>query len=211
MGFDLINSGKSVLESVTGASVSNVDGDSLVGSLGNTASGLVRPTGEPQRAYMWEVAIIDANASMVRYYAQTTTLPIFSQTKLRRAYAGNHYNYPGKDTTSGIFRVTFWDSQDFVAYRYFMNWHRIMNDDLARRRVRPDEYKKSIEMRFKDTSDTLNSQQFSYEGCFPTEVSGTQLSYESSDLFTFDVEFSFDRARMGNEKNLSSLLRGITQ
>lgn len=197
MGLDIIKAGKDLLQSAKGRIEEGV-GDNLLGTLGNAAVSIMRPTGEPQRAYLWEVVVLGQGGEHVTHYAQSANLPTFSVTNMRRKYQGVNYNVPGQVTTPGVFRVTFWDDQNLTVHRFFMEWHRIMADASANRRVSPNLFKRGMRLDFRDTTDLLINQSFNFSGCYPMEVGGATVSYDSSDILNFDVEFAFDLATMGN-------------
>jgi len=197
MGFDLISSGKKMLGSV-GRMAGNQNGDSLLGTVGNVAKGVFRPTGEPQKAYMWEVVFLDGFSSRITYYASDVALPSHTQSQITRYVQNKPVKYPGKDNSPNTCRITFWDDQDLTSYRFFVEWYRDMNTALEGRRKRPEGYKRSIRLNLKDTSDFLIDEAVTLSGCFPVEISPAQMSYSSSEVFTFDVDIAFDTKQLGN-------------
>lgn len=211
MGFslDAVNDARRVLEQ-TFPKASRT----LGGIEGDTGIDIVRratPTGEPQRAYMWEVEFKspidghDRDAKHIKFYAKTTAIPASINEVIKRYYAGIEYSYSGKDTSPRVFRVTFWDDQDLGVYKFFQRWYNIMQSGITRRKVSPDEYKMDVRLRLKDGSDSFTTLSFIMSNSYPSEISEAALSYSESGEITFDVMFSFSEKSMVTEQSWNPL------
>lgn len=187
MAFTLINSGRRLLGRVTAQNAINT----VIG----VGSGMVNPVNQPQLSYMWEVSfrgIFASSAKNLTFYAKTTGVPLITNEPIKRYYAGVEYGLSGRDNSPRVFRVTFWDNQDLEVYNYFLQWTNSLNDSFARRKVNPLNYKRDISLRLKDTSDLLINGEFIFKDAFPTEISEVSLTYDESNVMTFDVMFHFD-------------------
>lgn len=170
-----------------------------------------KPTGEPQRVFMWEVEFKspivehDRDAKYIKFYAKTTAIPASINEVIKRYYAGIEYSYSGKDTSPRVFRVTFWDDQDLAVYKFFQRWYNIMQSGITRRKVSPDAYKMDVKLKLKDGSDSFTTLSFIMSNSYPSEISETALSYTESGEITFDVMFSFTDKVMVTEQSWNPL------
>lgn len=155
---------------------------------------------------MWEVSFEsphafdqgrDQNSDILYFYAVSTALPSHMVTRISRKYIGKGYDYAGPDSSPRQFRVTFWDNQDLDVYHYFQRWMYIIQDPRSKRQVNPAIYQRNATLQLKDTSDLLTVETFKFKYCFPFEISEATLSYESSEVLTFDVMFSFEERDSG--------------
>lgn len=158
---------------------------------------------------MWEVSFEsphsfdqrkDANSDILYFYAVSTGLPSHMVSRITRKYIGKPYDYAGPDASPRQFRVTFWDNQDLDVYHYFQRWMFLMNDPRGKRSVIPTIYLRNATLKLKDTSDLFVIETFKFKYCFPFEISEVVLSYESSDVFSFDVMFSFEERDSGADQ-----------
>jgi len=156
--------------------------------------GLVVPTEEPQRNYLWEVQFVhpfDMQGSYATFYAQQTAVPAGLVEALKRYYAGVEYSYPSRDSSPRIFRVTFWDNDSLSIYRYFEAWRQLTSYGMEQAKVNPQLYNRDIELRLKDITNLMTRSKFIMKTCRPIEIGEVSLSYTESELFLFDVLFTF--------------------
>lgn len=179
------------------------------------------PTKEPQRAYMWDITIRDPSRDsleLMRFYAKQTAIPPSMTENIKRWYAGTEYSYSGREISPRIFRVTFWDNQDFDLYRFFHGWHSMMHSGVENHKVSPENYLGEIVIQMLDTFGQTKSERegiiqtalnlsptykianavskqdlfaFVMKDAFPVEISEIALSYADSTEVTFDVMFSY--------------------
>lgn len=156
--------------------------------------GLVVPTEEPQRNYMWEVQFpspFDSQGFYAKFYAQQTAVPAAIVEAVKRYYNGVEYSYPSRDTSPRIFRVTFWDNDSLSIYRYFEAWRQLTSYGEHQLKAYPMTYTRDIELRLKDITNLMTRSKFVMKNCRPMEIGEVSLSYTESGLFLFDVLFTF--------------------
>lgn len=156
---------------------------------------------QAQQSYMWEVEFIDPldpdAASTITFYARNTGIPMSSREQITRYVAGVEYSYSGRDVSPKIMRVTFWDNQSHEIYRYFMKWFELSSLGATHMAASPRLYRKEIRLRLKDTSDFITTDTTLMTSAYPIEVSEPTLTYDNSEVFTFDVAFKFQDKVVG--------------
>lgn len=142
----------------------------------------------------------------LRFYARTVTVPSLMQDNIKRRYSGVEYNLPGRETSPKQFRVSFWDNSDLEVYKFIQNWFHMTNDPAYNRRMTPEDYRRQMYIELEprvglvpQSNFGLTKQRFIMDACWPVEVSDTTLSYESSEVFTFDVTFAFRKRFEGSD------------
>lgn len=157
------------------------------------------PDGKPpQLAYMWEVSfngMFPEDGERLTLFAQSTSIPTMMNEPIKKRYAGVEYTYAGRNNSPKVFRVSLWDDQKLNAYHYFQKWVNTINDPVSGKGVNPLNYMRSITLKLLDNTgeSTKITSEFTFDMCFPTEISEISLSYEMSAIVTFDVIFSFNR------------------
>jgi hypothetical protein len=149
---------------------------------------------EPQRAYLWEVKFpnpFSEEGQEASLYAQQTAIPTAIVENVKRYYAGVEYSYPSRDMSPRIFRVTFYDNDELTNYRFFENWRQSTSQGRYQYKTSPDVHTRDIQLSLRDVEDNNNVATFMMYNCRPTEISEASLSYDSSNLLTFDVLFYF--------------------
>jgi len=116
---------------------------------------------------------------------------------LKRYYAGVEYAYPSRESSPRIFRVTFWDNKDLDVYKFFEKWKGSTAYGPSRMKALPENFQRDITIKLKDEMNVRDSTIFNMYDCYPTEISEATLSYESSELFNFDVLFYFRDKEIG--------------
>lgn len=154
----------------------------------------------PQLTYMWEILFTDpisgVDHSNLTYYAKATFIPTATSEVIRRYVAGRQYNYAGRDSSPNTFSVTFYDNQALEVYRFFERWRELTQFGENNAKVPPKKYMRNIELRLKDTTDSIITENFIMIDAYPVEISATQLTYSESGEITFDVIFSFSRKKL---------------
>lgn len=158
----------------------------------NKLNGLFSDT-QVQMAYMWEVELGGDTGDAVSVYARATAIPTTLIEQTKRYYCGVEYSYAGRDTSPRVFRVTFFDTQDFVVRNFIENWKNQLANGEDNKMLTPNNYFRNIKLMMKDVSDDIITQQYQFIDCYPTEISETSLTYESSEVVTFDVMFAYRR------------------
>lgn len=192
MSLELINIGKAILNRRAPDAVRGVAGAVL---------GQVSPLKQPQLSYMWEVKMIDPfvqdNAPVISFYAKGTAIPPSHTETIKRYIAGVEYNYPSRDISPRVFRVTFYDNQNMEVYRFFRRWKDLIGQGRTNIIGSPTTYLSTIQLLLKDTSDVLINDVFTMQECYPTEISEISLNYSEGSEATFDVVFAYNSMRVG--------------
>lgn len=158
---------------------------------------------QPQLDYMWQIQVIDPhnagdnNNRNFNAWARSTAIPASMREVVSRNYAGVEYSYSGKDTSPRIFRMTFFDNQALDTYRYVHNWYKMSSMGDEHIATTPELSRRHIQLWLKDTTDFLVNESFTMTYCFPMEISEAQLTYEGSEVMTFDVMFKFREKVVG--------------
>ncbi|MDA3807331.1 MAG: hypothetical protein PF440_05375 [Thiomicrorhabdus sp.] len=188
MDLGILRTGKSILKEALPDA-----GNKLV----NVFDAITSPVTEPQRNYMWEVYIKDDNGSDIgknmKYYAKGTAIPNRITEVIKRYYAGVEYTYTGKDTSSKILRVTFWDSQSLETYEYINQWIDMLQDGETNKKALPSTYSRDMVIGLRDTSNLFETRHMLFKDCYPTELTEITLNYNESGEITFDVSFHFSK------------------
>lgn len=216
MPLDFINSGKQILDRVIsseyGSRAASVATNRVLESTHK-----VEARKEPQHAYRWEFLMtgIFGIKEEIQFYAQRTAIPAVTQEPITRYYAGNKYHYSGRENSTKILNVTFYDNQELQIYRFFSKWMSHMNNYHLNKKVNPINYQKSVILRLKDTTDGMINDEFTFERCFPQEIGEVTLDYGSSEVMTFDVQFIFEKVQIGYgvmdvAEDVSNIYRGAS-
>lgn len=183
--------------------IQNIDitPEGIAGSLGR----LIRPTGEPQKKYMWEVHITnsttDTGMKDLCFYAKQASIPQSSIDVIERNYMGQKLYYAGKDSSSKTVTITFWDDQNFAVLNYLGTWMNHVNSMWHGRQVSTKDYMRDIELHLKDTTDLFTNGIITLHQAFITELSDIELTYEDSGIFEFTATFQFNHKFMGANRD----------
>ena len=151
---------------------------------------------EPQRAYLWELNILDSEGGYdnnLSTYALSASIPARNHQPLRRSYMGQNYSITGKNTSPNSFRMTVYDDSTLAMYRYMSHWINICSDPEYNRSVGFGNASKDIELITKGVTNVLVSGRFRLEGAMPTEIGTIEMSYDNNDVMKFDITFSFTK------------------
>lgn len=195
MALDLINSGRRLLENVSGfqSAASSATAQAIA------AEHKIKPMKEPQHAYRWEFLMsgIFGIKEEIQFYAKRTAIPAMTHETIKKRYAGKEYTFSGRENSTHEVTVQFWDNQDLEIYRFFAKWMSHMNNFHLNAKVNPINYQKRIMLRLKDTTDGLITEEFSFLNAYPIELGEVELDYSSSAEASFDVTFVFDNMQIG--------------
>lgn len=136
------------------------------------------------------------DATNLRYHLKSTAIPPIQHEVVTRHVGSVGYSYMGRDQSPKILRCTFWDTQSLDAYRFFIKWIQYAQYGDTKMKAHPVTYWRDVKIKLKDTSNLFTTQEFRFIGCMPTEITDAQLSYDNSDVFTFDVMFHFEKRVM---------------
>lgn len=153
----------------------------------------------PQRAYEFEVAIVGAaafGANAVRLLTQrvqNVSIPESSIETFEINFKSSKTIFAGRDASPHTVTVTFYDDESRETYSFFRTWMEAMRSPFDGSGVNRSEYgaAQMVISTFQHDSvvatgiDKLTT-------VFPTTLGEVTLSYDTSDIFTFDVTFSFD-------------------
>lgn len=166
---------------------------------------------EPQRAYLWELNILDPEGDYdkkLTTFALSASIPARNHQPLRRSYMGQNYFITGKNTSPNSFRVTVYDDSLLSMYRYMVHWLNICNDPEYNRSVGFNNAFKDIELITKGITNVLVSGRFKMEGAIPTEIGTIEMSYDNNDVMKFDVTFAFTKFYLNEEASNNYAVEG---
>lgn len=166
---------------------------------------------EPQRAYLWELNILDPEGDpeqKLSTYALSVSIPSRNHQPLRRSYMGQNYFLTGKNTSPNSFRVTVYDDSLLSMYRYFSHWLSICNDPEYNRSVGFNNAFKDIELITKGVTNVLVSGRFKMEGAIPIELGTVEMSYDNNDVMKFDVTFNFTKFYVNEDASNNYAVEG---
>lgn len=157
----------------------------------------IRGNAKPQRNYEFEVEILGSIAGgtlpILTQRVQNASIPETSVETFEINYKSRKTIYAGRDASSHTISITFWEDEDGSVYRFFKDWmengisNSIVGGGLTR-----DLYTAQMRItQFSTDSVTPTAVHF-IDGLFPTSIADRQMSYDSSDMSTVDVTFSFE-------------------
>lgn len=188
---------------------SGVTEDTAINVGTNMVRNMIKGVDEPQRNYMWHIVIRDtleaadkhkSDSEDLQFYATSCTIPSSTSEPIEKRYAGIKYYKSGWDSSEKILRVTFWDDKNLKVYRYMNYWYNLTNDPRTNVAVSEKKSKKDMQVVLKDTTDLFVSETIHFLGCSPTEVGDISLTYEESNVVTFDMSFQFQNKYVGEER-----------
>lgn len=155
---------------------------------------------EPQRAYMFEITILEDGiksvtqlyADLAKFYAKSLSIPKFSVDTITMPYLKKKFLFAGKDSSDHLLTVTFWDDEAFSIYNYMRDWYKRLDMPYTGQGLHKSNYTRSIQIKMKDTTDIATTKKIELKRAFPTEIGEVQLSYESGNIVEFSVTFAYD-------------------
>ena len=159
-----------------------------------TGSGILGS--DPQRSYMWEIAILGRELNQIlgdiRFYAKTINIPQESVDNFYLNYMGNKVFFSGKDSSSHTLNMTFWDDENLTVYKYFKKWLHLIKEPGAGRATTKKKHVSDIVIKLKDHLDILTNYEIKLINCAPNEIGDVNLSYDSGDAIEISVVLYFD-------------------
>lgn len=156
--------------------------------------GLIK-TGEPQKAYMFEVEIIDNTNGYgynnLKYYVKDVTVPSRSKDPIVIEYVGTKINWAGKDTASQL-SINFWDDEDLKMTNFLHSWYNLSSDSIYGDSASKVNYTRDVRVKLKPTLDIGTTGSFVFRGCFPTQIGEITLSYDDSNVMEIPTTFAYD-------------------
>lgn len=140
--------------------------------------------------------LVGGGASNLRYHVKNTAIPPIQHEVISKHVGAVGYSVMGRDQSPKILRCTLWDNQALEAYRFFHKWMQYAQYGDTKMKAHPAVYWRDVRIQLRDTSNLFATQEFKFIGCFPTEITEAQLSYDQSDAFTFDVMMHFEKRVM---------------
>lgn len=189
MSFDLAQTASNVLSSAgTSAAIAASE---LTANISKFA--------EPQHSYRWEFVVhgIINSTEAVKFYAQNTAIPEQRSEPVRVRYCGSSMFYQGRSEFERTLTVRFYDNQDLDIYRFFNQWYSLTSFGIEEKAVNPINYMKRSEIRLLDTTDSIITESFFFDDCFPSGIGDVSLDYASSGVMMFDVTFQFNSMNVG--------------
>lgn len=178
----------------------------------------IKPTGEPQRGYLWEIQILDdsinkpnfiqqtindlnplRSAKNIQFYAQTVTIPNSSVDVITSSYLGKKKHYPGIDRSAKQVTIAFWDDQDFTVLKYFQQWHDYINTPIKGASAERDDIIRTAIIRLKDSTDLFTNLKVQLKKTFVSDISEISLSYSNTDAARYQVTLTFDTKIIGEQ------------
>lgn len=161
-------------------------------------------TGEPQRNYMFECTVLGENVlDQFKFFVKSINIPSVSREPIMIDYMDEKLIYSGKDSSTHSFNMIFWDDQYLTIYTYLNEWMREQGSVDRKTAHAHPQYVKNMEVKFKDTSDTIITGTFEIKNMFPTEIGEIAATYESSDIVEIQATFAFDYVNYNNKRSAS--------
>jgi hypothetical protein len=153
-------------------------------------------TGEPQRSYMFEVAIIDTVSgdafNNLRYYVKEVTIPSRARDSIVVEYMGNKLIWSGKDSSSHEIAITFWDDENLIMTHFLNRWNYLSGEPQHSNGLGKESYVRDIKLIMKPMIDIGTTGTFLFKNCFPTQIGEISLSYDDSSVMEIPTTFSYD-------------------
>jgi hypothetical protein len=155
------------------------------------------PTGEPQRAYMWEVklqGLFSDEESNLTYYAESISLPEQTNEIVTSNYMDKKFDHIYTDSTERTVTINFWDSDALDVYRYFEKWRQVTAEpDNFRGVPHRYNYKRNVLLILKDNTDFVISGKIELEGAIIESIGSIELDYENNDVMKFPVTLRYNK------------------
>lgn len=175
----------------------------------------VAPTGEPQRSYAWEVTLQNGSNTMdgsgMKYYAQSVAVPEARVDVVTTWYLGEPIYHPMRDASAHQLELTVWDDQNLTSSRFFRMWLNYLGMPNYGKSITRASYLYNAVLSLKDTTDLFDVMDITLADCFPISIGSTNLSYDGSNLYTFQVTLQYATMNFGTLKlpSTTSLVGGL--
>lgn len=158
----------------------------------------IRQIDAPQRAYEFEVEILGAFAiPIVSQRVQNVSIPEKAVEPIEINFKSSKSIFAGRDASPHTVTVTFFDDESRGMYTMFNAWMDAIRNPLNGGGVDRSVYQAVMLIRTFAHDEVTETGLDSLTKVFPTSVGEVTLSYDTSDVFTFDVTFSFDERVSG--------------
>lgn len=154
---------------------------------------------EPQHAYRWEFIVhgVINSTDSIKLYAQNTAIPEQRSEPVRVRYCGSSIFYQGKSEFDRNLTVRFFDNQSLDIYKFFYQWYSLTSSGIEEASVNPINYMKRAEIRLLDTTDSVITESFLFDDCYPISIGDANLDYSENGVMMFDVMFQFGSMNVG--------------
>ena len=175
---------------------------------------------EYQKTYLFRIQLpqfegndgsILTPSSKFEFCTSSTATPVMSSQTQNMAFYNSELKIATKTSFSNWsanFKLdvnkkaaTFGITEGWNSYQYFYLWHTLVFDTLSRVSFLPEIYKKDITLFLLDEFTNPTDMNFKLEGAFPVQISGGNLDYSQDSIFTYTVDFAFDRYILEGLKN----------
>lgn len=156
----------------------------------------VRAIHQPQRAYEWEVEILGPSTGglpALTVHANSFSIPELSIETMEWNHKSEKSGYHGRIASDRTLTISFYDSEDLVAYTFFRQWFDTMHNQTTGGGAERSIIDADIILRqLAEDSETVTGRH-EFVGAFPTSIGEVSLDYESSEIMTFDMTFYFQK------------------
>lgn len=152
---------------------------------------------QPQTAWQYEIEIVGLSTGSeegLTVRAQSASIPTTSNEAFEINFKDRRTFFKGRDTSPHTISITFFDSEDWVAYNYFQEWHdALISNPVSGGGVTSALYKATVLVKTFSTDGETITSTTTLKNAFPTEIGEISLSYDTSENITFDVTMQFDQ------------------
>ena len=151
----------------------------------------------PQRAYEWEVEIAGpatiGGIDNLFAYAQTASLPEESIDTIEINHKSEKTMHAGRVASGRTFTINFFDDENLTVYRHMKNWLETIKSSQTGGGVDRTLYGADVIVRQLESDSETVAAEHTYRLAFPTTIGEVSLSYDSSEVMTFDITFAYQR------------------
>jgi len=136
--------------------------------------------------------IINVNDTQVMYLVRGSSVPGKTVEAISVPWQGYEYKVGGKSSVED-WTVSFTVDLNADVYKQFISWSNLVHDTKTNIHGLPDQYMKDQRVQMLSLDGKSSILESKLIGAWPTSVSTLELSYDSSEIATFDVSFSYVR------------------
>lgn len=157
----------------------------------------IRAVNNPQRAWEFEVEILAVVAAgqlpLLKTRVENVSIPETSVEVIETNFKGRKTMWAGRDSSGHQVSVSFWDTEDRAAYRFFKTWmERGISDSIVGGGMTRDMYATQMLIKLFAHNSTTVTGLNRLTNVWPVSISDISLSYDTSDHMKFEVTFSYD-------------------
>ena len=123
------------------------------------------------------------------YLVKSANLPALTLGSVTIPWQGFEYKLAGK-YTFGDWAVTFNVDVDAKIRTYYDDWMRLIHDPVSNIHAAPDKYMKDQRLQLLG-GDGKTIMEYKLIGAWPSSVGDASLSYDSTEILTFEVTFAY--------------------